>query len=132
LRVAIAASPQDGGLHHALGLTLTRLKQPDAALIELRRAAELEPNRARYAYVQAVALHSAGRADDAMTVLKQSLGRHPDDRDTLQALITFSRDAGDVGAALAYAEQVARMTPDDRDLTSLVQDLRRQAKGQGQ
>ena len=63
LRTAIAASPRDAGLHHALGLTLVRLKRPDEALAELRRAAELEPDRARYAYVYAVALHSAGRAE---------------------------------------------------------------------
>ena len=35
LRAAIAASPRDAGLHHALGLTLTRLKRPDEALGEL-------------------------------------------------------------------------------------------------
>ena len=62
---------------------------------ELRRAAELEPEQARYAYVYAVALHSAGRGSEAMTVLKDNLARHPDDRDTLLALISFSRDAGD-------------------------------------
>ena len=57
LRAALAASPRDAGLHHALGLALARLKRPDEALAELRRAAELEPEQARYAYVYAVALH---------------------------------------------------------------------------
>jgi Flp pilus assembly protein TadD len=70
LRSAIATSPQDAGLHHALGLALTRLKRPADALKELRRAAELEPERARYAYVYAIWLHSSGRATDATTVLK--------------------------------------------------------------
>src|SRR5262249_34026654 len=41
LRTAIAQSPQDAGLHHALGLLLTRMKQQVAALDELRRASEL-------------------------------------------------------------------------------------------
>ena len=54
LRAAIATSPQDAALHYALGLALTRLKQADAALAELTRAAELGPGRARYAYVHAV------------------------------------------------------------------------------
>ena len=35
----------DAGLHHALGLTLTRQKQLDGALTEFRTAAELEPDR---------------------------------------------------------------------------------------
>ena len=32
LRTAIAASPRQATAHHALGLVLTRLKQPDAVL----------------------------------------------------------------------------------------------------
>jgi predicted CXXCH cytochrome family protein len=128
LRSAIAASPQDAGLHHALGLALTRLKRPEDALGELRRATELEPDRARYAYVYAVALHSSGHADEAMTVLKESLAKHPDDRDTLQALMTFSRDAGNMSSALEYAEHMARLAPSDPNLAALVQGLRQQVK----
>ncbi len=126
LRAAIAASPRDAGLHHALGLALTRLKRTDEAIAELSRAAEIEPDRARYSYVYAVALHSAGRGEEAMTVLKQILVRHPDDRDTLLALISFSRDAGDFGTALAYAEQLARVAPNDPDVVALIESLRRQ------
>jgi Tfp pilus assembly protein PilF len=99
-----------------LGLTLTRLKRPAEALDELRRAAEVEPGRARYAYVYAVALHSAGRVGDAMTVLKASLARHAGDRDTLLVLVSFSRDAGDVATALDYAEQLARAAPGEPGL----------------
>ena len=109
-------------------MTLVRLKRSDEALDPLRRAAELEPDRARYAYVYAVGLHSAGRESEALSVLKQNLARHPDDHDTLQALMTFTRDAGDTAGALAYAEQLARLEPDDRGLADLIQDLRRQLK----
>ena len=126
LRAAIATSPRDAGLHHALGLALTRLKRTDEAIAELHRAAEIEPDRARYSYVYAVALHSAGRGDEAMTVLNQILVRHPDDRDTLLALISFSRDAGDFGTALAYAERLARVAPNDPNLAALIESLRRQ------
>jgi predicted CXXCH cytochrome family protein len=128
LRAGIAASPRDAGLHHALGLTLTRLKRPNDSLDELRRAAELEPERARYAYVYAVALHSAGRGGDAIEALKKSVARHPDDRDTLLALVAFNRDAGDIVSALGYAEQLNGLAPDDPNLTRLIQDLRNKAK----
>src|SRR5262249_5172124 len=128
LRATIAASPQDAGLHHALGLALTRLKRREEALEELRRAAELDPDRARYAYVYAVGLHSAGQVDDAMAVLKASLARHPGDRDTLLALVSYSRDAGDFGTALNYAEQLARAAPGEPGLTALIESLRRQVK----
>ena len=75
-------------MHHALGLALTRLKQTDAALAELRRAAELEPDRARYAYVYAVGV-AFDRAGATMrwALLKKTLAKHPNDRDTLMALI---------------------------------------------
>jgi len=129
LRAAAATSPQDAGLHYALGLTLTRLKRPDAALGEFRRAAELDRDRARYAYVYAVALNSAGRGGEAMTVLNEVLTRHPADRDTLVALIGFSRDAGDFAAALDYAQRLARVVPDDRSVATLIENLRGQIKG---
>jgi predicted CXXCH cytochrome family protein len=124
LRAVIGSSRPDAGLHHALGLVLTRERRPDDALVELRTATEFEPDRSRYAYVYAVALHSSGHADESLNVLKENLARHPDDRDTLMALVTFNRDAGNIGAALDYAEQLSRMTPNNRDLTRLTDDLR--------
>ena len=44
------------------------------------------------------------------------------------ALVTFNRDAGNTGAALEYAEQLSRITPNDRDLTRLTDDLRASLK----
>jgi predicted CXXCH cytochrome family protein len=125
LRAAIAVAPRDGGLHHALGLGLTRSRRPDEALAEFGRAAELEPDRSRYAYVFAVALHSAGRVAEALTVLKGNIARHPNDIDTLTALVAFSRGAGDDVSALAFAETLSRANPNDRGLAVLVQDLQR-------
>ena len=111
---------------------MTRLKQSDEALAELRRAAELEPGEARYQYVYAVALHSAGHRDEAMTVLKEGLKSHPGDRDILSALISFSRMAGDAEAALGYAERLAVIVPADRGLAGLILDLRRAIKPSAQ
>ncbi|WP_371260525.1 multiheme c-type cytochrome [Bradyrhizobium sp. Ec3.3] len=128
LRTAIVSSPRDAGLHHALGLTLTRQKLPDDALGEFRHATELEPDRARYAYVYAVALHSSGRIDESMKVLKENLARHPEDRDTLLALATFSRDSGDLGTALDYLERLSHLAPNDRNLARLTDELRARLK----
>ena len=74
---------------------------------------------------RAVALHSAGRGEEAMRVVKENLVRHPGDRDTLLALVSFSRDAGDVAAALGYAEQLARVAPGEPGLAGLIENLRR-------
>jgi len=126
LRTAIMASPQDAGLHHALGLALVRAKQLNEALGELRRAAELDPDRTRYTYVYAVALNSAGRPHEAIAALKANLARHPNDRDTLIALVAFSRDIADVNSALEYAERLAQVLPNDKGLAVLMDALRRQ------
>jgi predicted CXXCH cytochrome family protein len=124
LRGAIAVSPREAAPHYALGLTLTRLKKPEAALAELRQAAELQPDSARYVYVYAVALNSGSQSDKAVAVLKEGLARHPADRDILSALIAFSRARGDVSSALAYAEKLAAIMPDDRNLAAFLQQLR--------
>jgi Flp pilus assembly protein TadD len=132
LRTALTTSPRDAGLHYALGLALVRLKRSDEALEHLRGAAQIEPDRARYAYVYAVALHSAGRAEDALAVLKENLARHPSDRETLMALVSFHRQARDIGLAVKYAEQLALIIPEDKDIARLIQDLRQQGSRPGQ
>jgi Tfp pilus assembly protein PilF len=129
LRATLALAPDDAGLHHALGLLLARLKRPDEALEELRRAAELQPDQPRYTYVYAVGLHSAARGAEAIATLKANVARHPGDRDTLLALVSFSRDAEDFSTALEYAERLARIEPTNRELTTLVETLRRQSSG---
>ena len=126
LRDALSRSEQNAALHHALGLALVREKKPDAALAELGRAAALEPAQARYSYVYAVGLNSMGRRDDALAVLKSTLQQHPNDRDTLLAVIIFSREGNDLAAALEYAERLARLVPEDRGISNLIDEIRRQ------
>ncbi|MGH6894360.1 MAG: tetratricopeptide repeat protein [Dongiaceae bacterium] len=128
LRTALAVSPRDAAPHHALGLTLVRLKRLSDAMNELRNAVKLDTGQARYAYVYAVALNSAGRTGEATMVLKENLARHPGDRDTLLALITFSRDLGDVASVLEYAKRLARIEPADSALAGLIEELRHQAE----
>jgi predicted CXXCH cytochrome family protein len=126
LRNAINLVPGDSGLHHALGLSLVRLKRLDEALVELRRAAEQDRSNARYAYIYGVALHSAGHQQEAIAYLKDSLAAHPETRDIVMAIVSFSREAGDTSTALQYAEQAGRIAPDDPAVRGLVDELRRQ------
>jgi Flp pilus assembly protein TadD len=126
LRGAIDAAPNDGGVHHALGLSLVRLKRLDEALAELRLAADLDRDSARYAYIYGVALHSVGRQQEAIAYLRGSLAGHPENREIVMAIVSFSRESGDTATALQYAEQAARIAPDDPAVRRLVEDLRRQ------
>ena len=127
LRAALAASPNDAGLHYALGLALIRLKKTDAAVGELKQATELQPDSARNAYVYAIALNSTGRSAEARQRLAEALARHPDNRDILTALVQISQQAGDLASALDYAERLLKLAPDDQELKSFVEDLRRAA-----
>ncbi len=127
LRAALAASPRDAGLHYALGLALIREKRHDDALGELREAARLQPENARNVYVYAVALDSAGRSAEARQVLAGALGAHPENREILTAILQMSQQAGDLPSALAYAERLMALTPDDQDLKRYVEELRRAA-----
>ena len=128
LRTAIASSRPDAGLHHALGLSLVRQKRSNEALEEFRVALAFEPDRPHYAYVYAVALHSAGRFSASMEVLSNGILRHPNDRSILMALITFNRDAGDVAASLGYAERLERLAPNDPEISRFLADLRGRLK----
>ena len=128
LRTALTASPRDAAVHHALGLTLTRLKRPGEALAEFQQATELDPDNSQYAYVYAVALHSSDRRNEAMTVLKDALKGHPNHRAILSALIAFSRMDGDPAAALTYAQRLAVVTPEDRSLTRIIDELQQATK----
>ena len=68
-----------------------RRKRNDPALAELRRAAGLAPDSARYQYVYAVALQSVGHPDEAPDVLRLNLAKHGADRNTLMALLSSTR-----------------------------------------
>jgi Flp pilus assembly protein TadD/formate-dependent nitrite reductase cytochrome c552 subunit len=125
LHEALIAAPNDGSLHHALGLSLIRRKRLDLALDQLRIAADLASDSARYAYVYGVALHSAGRQQDAIAYLKERQSAHPGDRDILMAIASFSREAGDPATALQYAELLYKIVPDDPTVARLVDELRR-------
>ncbi|HVR17036.1 MAG TPA: tetratricopeptide repeat protein, partial [Candidatus Limnocylindrales bacterium] len=77
LREGLKVAPKNAILHHALGLALVRMKRADEAVGELERATLLEPQNARFGYVLAVALHSAGQSEAALATLKKILADHP-------------------------------------------------------
>ena len=97
------------------------------ALDALRRAAELAPDNARFAYVYGVALHSEGRVDEAVAVLDEAAIKHPYDLDLLGTLVAINRDRGDFASAIRHAEQLLNLVPGNRDFQSLLHQLRTQS-----
>jgi predicted CXXCH cytochrome family protein len=111
LRRAIAVDPAGAEAHHALGLALVRQKRFADALPELERATRLRPTEPRFAYVYGVALHDTGNAPRSLEVLRKAHENHPRDRDILQALAEYSREAGDRNAAARYARKLIELSP---------------------
>ena len=113
LREGVAAAPRAAALHHALGLVLVREQRLAEAAAALQRAAELAPDNVRFGYIHAVAVKETEGVARALEVLRAQLLRHPENRDLLLALISYSREAGDTAKARDYAERLVRFAPKD-------------------
>ena len=124
LREGLAVAPDDPTLHHALGLSHVRSGDLAQAIEELGRAAALGPEQPALAYAYAVALNSTGRVGDAIETLEEARLLHPRDGDLLFALATFHRDAGEMEAAVGYAQLLSEFFPDDPQAGALLQSLR--------
>jgi predicted CXXCH cytochrome family protein len=125
LRRGLMLLPRAADLHHALGLLLVRKDDKVAALKELGAAVKLAPENARYTYVHAIGLHSAGKRDAALSSLRAADARHPYDLDILGALVSMHREAGKPRDALPYARKIAEILPDDPGVKQLVAELER-------
>jgi tetratricopeptide (TPR) repeat protein len=123
LRRGLKLLPRAADLHHALGLLLVRKGDKGAAITELAVAAKLAPDNARYGFVYAVGLHSAGKRDEALTVLRATETRHPYDLEILGTLVAMIRETGKPRDALPYARKIAEVLPDDPGVKRLVSDL---------
>jgi len=123
LKNGLKIAPDSADLHHALGLLHIRAKRPDAALVELARAAELAPDNSRYGYVYALALKETGDVDAALAALSNAYKHTPADRDILLALITINRDAGNLSDARSYAQALRLRYPEDPDVAALMREL---------
>jgi Tfp pilus assembly protein PilF len=79
---AKSMAPEMAVVRHSRGLLLVRAERREEALVELRVAAELAPEVARFVYVYAVALNSLGDPEEALRVLEEAQSaQHPDDPD---------------------------------------------------
>ena len=106
-----------------LGLLLVRTGDKSAVLRELALAAKLAPDNARYAYVYAVGLNSAGKRTEVLAVLRAADQRHPYNLEILSALISVHREASNIRDALAYARKLAEVLPEDPGVKRLLSEL---------
>ena len=123
LREGLVSQPGAGVYRHSLGLLLVRKGEPELGLEEMRRAVELAPGDARFAYVYAVALNSMERPDDAIDFLFDVRDKFPGDFDIRWALTTMLRDQGRTEEARTVANELAETYPDVAPVQNLLQNL---------
>lgn len=98
--------PESADVHFALGLLQVRTRALPEAIRSLERATQLAPHNGHYAYVHAVALHTAGETGRAIERLLAARARFPELMEIRDALRTYCddvpperRDARCMGAA---------------------------------
>jgi len=111
LLAAHALLGDNAAVEHSLGLLYVRTRRMTLALPALAKAAQLEPDNARFGYVFAVALASNGESARAIRTLQDVLAKHPYDRDVLMGLVQYNKAAGNVTAASAYARRLLEVEP---------------------
>jgi predicted CXXCH cytochrome family protein len=104
--------PENPTLLHLSGLQRVRAGDHSGALELLRRAAQAAPGNPHFAYVYAVALHSAGQTEPAMVQIEQALRRSPYSPELLSGAAAFEREAGHAQQAAAYAARYEAVAPE--------------------
>ena len=123
LRDGLVLSAANAEIRHSLGLLLVRSNRPVDGLAELREAARLSPQNARFVYVEGIALNSLGQSDAAIEVLEDAHRRFGRDFDIAWALATMLRDRGDTARAREVVEMLASHRPDDPNVAALLESL---------
>ena len=123
LMEALAKNEQSGTLHHAYGLAQIRNEMRTQGISSLRRAYELAPNTARYAYVYAVGLHSDGRTVEALATLKETHERFENDRDILFMLARIHLKRDEREQAMIYGHKLDRLMPGSSPVQALLQEI---------
>ncbi len=122
-RKLVEQHPDRFEYHVILGHLLRSTQEPEAALAEYRKAADLSP-RSRLPYLAMARLHEAlGHRDKAVEAYAAALERTTsrDDKETLLVhLAELALGAGDEAAAKGWLDKLKRLAPQDDRLAEEV------------
>ncbi|MBL0708772.1 MAG: hypothetical protein JJW00_06995 [Sulfurimonas sp.] len=108
LSKGIKTIPNIGILHHALGLWYVRNKESKKAIVELKKAVELDKNNARFAYVYAISL---GGQDPkkAIAILEDAYTTHKADISIVSGLVYYYKQIGDIKRTVKYEKKLKKL-----------------------
>jgi len=96
--------PQNGLLHHALGLWYREEQKHSKAIEALQIACTLEPQNAHFAYVYAVAV-ADNNTTKTIQILEKAYQKEPDNEEVLQGLIYYTEHIGDFNRTKEYEKK---------------------------
>jgi len=123
LREGISVVPENATLYHAQGLLQARSQQMDAAIVSLKKAADLQPEVPRYIYVYGVALNSTGKPTEALQALEKGFETHPGNREIIFMLASINRDIGQKEKAMEWAQKLLVLNPADQNALQFIEML---------
>jgi predicted CXXCH cytochrome family protein len=123
LRNGLAVIPDDAGLSFSLALAVVRAGRPAEALPLFNAAAQAAPELPYYQFLLAIAFNDLGDNRYALQLLRETHERFPGHADTLLALATLLRDAGEFEQAHQYAVRLVDVLPGDPNARALLSEL---------
>ncbi|WP_197496470.1 HEAT repeat domain-containing protein [Rhizobium sp. WYCCWR10014] len=124
---AIRMAPEQADLRYGHALSLVRKQALTEAIMELEEAVRLDPKSSRYKTTFAVALDSAGRTEDALDRLDGWAAGG--DADIMGLALQYSLKLRRLPEALKHAENLARLRPEDREISDLIGQLKQAISG---
>ncbi|MGO8015863.1 multiheme c-type cytochrome [Rhizobium leguminosarum] len=124
---AIQMAPERADLRYGHALSLVRKQALAEAITELAEAVRLDPQNSRYKTTFAVALDSAGRTGEALDRLDGWAAGA--DADIMGLALQYSLKLRRLPEALKYAEDLARLRPQDQQITDLIEQLKQEING---
>ncbi|HET6185286.1 MAG TPA: XrtA/PEP-CTERM system TPR-repeat protein PrsT [Acetobacteraceae bacterium] len=124
LNQAVQAGKTNAAIYQMLGQSEMAVRRPDLAADAFAKLRELVPDNVQAIAESAGALAAAGRFDDALSLLQQSLTKNPTSPELQAALVSTALSSGDIGkanAALAEVKKSGGSTPEVENLTAAVQ-----------
>ncbi|ACS59939.1 cytochrome C family protein (plasmid) [Rhizobium leguminosarum bv. trifolii WSM1325] len=124
---AIAMAPARADLRYGHALSLVRRQALTEAITELEEAVRLDPQNPRYKTTFAVALDSAGRTEEALGRLDGWAAGG--DADIIGLALQYSLKLRHLPEALKHAEDLARLRPQDPQISGLIGQLKQAING---
>ena len=108
LEKGIKNVPDVGVLHHALGLWYVRNKESDKAEASLKKATDLMPQNARFAYVYAISLGEKN-PKKAIDILEKAYKTHNGNLQIVSGLAYYYKQTGELDKSKVYEEKLKAM-----------------------